>query len=51
MLLSKVLAELGHYNLAVDLALTHNLSPAYALTQLVYTKNDTQEALKYLPQM
>lgn len=31
-LLTKVLSELGHHNLAADLALAHGLSPAYALT-------------------
>ena len=50
-LLTKVLTELGHYNLAADLALTHDKSPAYALTMLVYKKNDMAEALKYLPLM
>lgn len=47
--LSKVLAELGHHNLATDLALAHRVSPAYALTQMLYTNQDREEALKYLP--
>ena len=50
-LLTKVLSELGHYNLAADLALTHDKSPAYALAMLVYQKKDTDEALRYLPLM
>lgn len=34
-LLSKVLSEKGLFNLAVDLAILNNVSPAYALAQLI----------------
>lgn len=37
-LLSKVLSEKGMYNLAADLAILNDLSPAYALTQLIIDK-------------
>jgi len=45
-LLSKVLSETGNHSLAIDLALSNNLTPAYALTRLYNI--DKEEAATYL---
>lgn len=51
-LLHKVLAELEHYSIAVDLALSHNLSPAYALAHMIHhSKRDSEDALRFLPKL
>lgn len=45
--LSQVLAEMGEYTLAIDLALAHKISPAYALCELYRHSDDKLEINKY----
>jgi hypothetical protein len=46
--LSKVLAELDKFDLAIRLALVHDESPAYALTLLLLRTKDISEVERYL---
>ena len=47
--LSKVLAELNNIELSVRFAISHNLSPVYALTLLMVRTSDEAELARFIP--
>ena len=47
-LLSQILAEMGDFDLAISLAISHGKSPAYAMTMMYLKGNDESELDRYL---
>lgn len=47
--LVEILSELGHFDLAIQLAISHDESPAYALCMLLRKEKDVDEVSRYIP--
>lgn len=49
--LIEILSELGHFDLAVQLAISHDESPAYSLCMLLRKEKDVNEVARYMSEL